>query len=75
MTQFLMDATTFLSMHGSSILIGLLVLVFGGTILFSTDDGKRYLDTMSFQLPVIGTLTKQYSLITFLRYMKLLIYS
>lgn len=74
-TQFLMQITWFLSLHGSSILISLAILIFWWSILFSTEDGKRYLDTLSFQLPIIGTLTKQYSLITFLRYMKLLIYS
>lgn len=74
-TQYMMNITTFLQLHGSSLLIGILVLVFWVSILVSTQDGRRYADMMSFKVPIVGTLIKQYNLITFLRYMKLLIYS
>jgi type IV pilus assembly protein PilC len=74
-TQMLMNISTFLQVHGTTLGIVLLIVWSIAVTLFSTDSGREYVDTWTFQIPVVWKLAKQYYLITFLRYMKLLIYS
>lgn len=74
-TKRLMAITSFVSVHVNQIILGIILIVFWCSVMFSTEDGRRSLQLFSFRLPVVGTLTRYYILIKCLRYMKLLMYS
>lgn len=71
-TQAMMDITTFLTENTFSII---LVIWLGGFILwviFSTQQGQRFVDQNIFKLPLLGKVTQYYDMIKFMRYMRLL---
>jgi type IV pilus assembly protein PilC len=74
-TQFLMNTTTFMQNNSTSIVAGFLLLIAMIFVMNTTESGKRKGDVLMFNLPIVGPLSKQYNLIKFLRYMRLLIYS
>ncbi len=72
MTQFLITVTDVLSNNVSSIVVWVCILWLLWFIIFSSEEGQRFKDNYIFQLPLVGKLTKYYSLIKFMRYMRLL---
>lgn len=74
-TRVLISAADFISAYGTNFLIILFFLVFALSLVLSTEEGKKYFDVKIFQIPVFGKLSRYYSLVKFLRYMKLLINS
>lgn len=72
MTQFLIKVTDVLSNNVGSILVWTSILWLLWFIVFSSEEGKRFKDNYIFQMPLVGKLTQYYSLIKFMRYMRLL---
>ncbi len=75
MTQFLIKVTTFMSGHFWSIIIWVGILGLLWFIIFSSEEWQRFKDNYIFQLPLVWKLTQYYSLIKFMRYMRLLMES
>ncbi len=74
-TQMMMNLTNFLSGNIQSLIIIFILIVISGAIFVSTDYGKSSLYQFLFGLPWFGRLIKEYHLIRFFRYMRLLIQS
>lgn len=74
-TRVLIAITDFVLNYTNHILIILGLLVFWLSILFSSDEWRKFFDYKIFRLPIIWRITKFYMLIKFLRYMRLLMNS
>ncbi len=72
MTQFLIGVTDFMSNNTLKIVVWVLIIGFLWFIVFSSDEGKRFMDSYIFHAPLVGKLSQYYNLIKFMRYMKLL---
>lgn len=74
-TQLMMNLTTFLSSNVQSLIIIFVLIVLAGIIFVNTEYGKKSTYQFLFELPWFGKLIKEYHLIRFFRYMRLLIQS
>lgn len=72
MTAFLIKVTDLLSNNVWSIFVWVCILGLLWFIVFSSEEGQRFKDNYIFQMPLVGKLTQYYSLIKFMRYMRLL---
>lgn len=72
MTQFLISVTDILSNNVWSIVVWVCILWLLGFIVFSSEEGQRFKDNYIFHMPLLWKLTQYYSLIKFMRYMRLL---
>lgn len=71
-TQFLIKVTTFMSTNTISIIIWTFIIWLLLFIVFSSEEGQRFKDNYIFHMPLVGKLSQYYSLIKFMRYMRLL---
>lgn len=74
-TRMLMSFSTFLQKNIIYIIIGVVIISLGFSAWFATPHGKNAIYSFIMEVPVIGTITKNYQLIKFSRYMKLMIAS
>lgn len=74
-TQMMMNLTTFLTTNLQPIIIILILTIFGAIVFVNTDYGKNTFYQFLFEMPGFGKLIKEYHLIRFFRYMRLLIQS
>lgn len=75
MTRMLMGFSSFLQHNIWWIIVGVAIIVIATMIITSTPKGKHALYSTIMEIPVFGTITKNYQLIKFARYMKLMIAS
>lgn len=75
MTRILMNFSTFLSHNLVRILISIALVILIGSLIISTPKGKDTMYSIVMELPVFGKITKNYQLIKFARYMKLMVAS
>lgn len=71
-TKFLMRVSNFMVNEFWSIIITILLVWFGWTVVFSTQQGKEFVDENIFHAPLIGQVTQYYDMVKFMRYMRLL---
>lgn len=74
-TQRLIDFTHFLTAYGTvlaAVIWGVVVVI---ALVLSTQMGQKFLSNLMFDLPLIGQMTKDYYLIKFCRYMRMMLAS
>lgn len=71
-TKAMMIFSSFLQKNTIKLILWVFIVGFIWTIVFSTNDGKRFLDEHIFHLPLVGKLTQYYDMVKFMRYMRLL---
>lgn len=71
-TRAMMAVSDFMKNNVAMILIVIGILCFLGSIIFSSEAGKKRGFQMLLKLPVIGKMTKYYYLIKFFRYMRIM---
>ncbi len=69
--RVLIGITNFFQNNYLWIIIFTFLSFFGASILYSIDEGRKYIHKKAFDLPLIGKLTKYYFLLKFLKYLKL----
>lgn len=71
-TKFLMRMSNFMVDEFWSIIVTVWFVGFAGTVIFSTQQGKEFVDQNIFHAPLIGKVTQYYDMVKFMRYMRLL---
>lgn len=54
------------------VIIGMIFVGFALGVIFSTQEGKRFMDQAIFHMPLVGKVTQYYDMVKFMRYMRLL---
>jgi len=72
MTAVLIKITDVMSNNVGSIVVRVSILGLLWFIIFSSEEWQRFKDNYIFHMPLVGKLTQYYSLIKFMRYMRLL---
>lgn len=71
-TKAMMGMTDYMSTNATNIIVLGGFWWFAIGVFFSTREGKALLDKYIFHLPLIGTVTRYYDMVKFMRYMRLL---
>lgn len=72
LTQVLINISSTMSENTGSIIIWAFIIWLLYFIVFSSEEWQRFKDNYIFHMPLVGKLTQYYSLIKFMRYMRLL---
>lgn len=71
-TRFLMRMSNFMVDELWTILISVWFVSFAGTVIFSTQQWKEFIDKNIFNAPLVWKVTQYYDMVKFMRYMRLL---